>query len=201
MDETLLSPLRNTPAGAEPDWTAIERRLLAASHDPAVAVIRTTASRRRWHLGAAAALVVTALAITFYRPPADRVVRTPPKQAPREPVAPALLSQPSPIRKQPPTALDKPAARPRQRAARRLAAATAVEHRTPLNDFVLLPGAAGFPALERGHIIRVEIPLTNLPAYGIDLVPDASPRIVEADFLIGQDGMPRALRLAGQRQQ
>jgi len=41
----------------------------------------------------------------------------------------------------------------------------------------------------------------GLPAFGIDLVPDAAPAAVEADFLIGQDGLPRAIRLASTRVQ
>jgi hypothetical protein len=200
MDEDLLSPLRNTPAGAEPDWTAMEQRLLAACQDPATARPLSPATRLRWPMGVTAAFVVTALAITFYRPPAERVLPTTPREAARPPAASAPQPMPSPQRKEPPR-MEKPTVTPRQRAARHLASVAPAEHRTPLDDFVLLPGAAGFPALERGHIVRVEIPLTSLPAYGIDLVPDASPQMVEADFLIGQDGMPRALRLAGHREQ
>lgn len=70
----------------------------------------------------------------------------------------------------------------------------------PINPegFVLLPAAAGLPDFESGAIVRMELPVTMLPAYGVDLGPqlvqerDAS---VEADLLVGQDGQPRAIRL------
>jgi hypothetical protein len=44
--------------------------------------------------------------------------------------------------------------------------------------------------------MRIELPLTGLPAYGLDMVLDAAPGTIEADLLVGQDGVPRAIRLA-----
>jgi hypothetical protein len=41
----------------------------------------------------------------------------------------------------------------------------------------------------------MQIPLTSLPAYGIEIAPDAKGTAVEADLLVGQDGQPRAIRL------
>jgi hypothetical protein len=70
-----------------------------------------------------------------------------------------------------------------------------------MNDFVPLPGAFALPDFESGQIVRLEVPMTVLPAYGIDLVPDATPASVSADVLIGQDGVPRAIRLAANSQQ
>ena len=61
---------------------------------------------------------------------------------------------------------------------------------------MLLPGAAGLPEFESGRVVRMAVPITNLPAYGFDVVPDASPGTIDADFLVGQDGIPRAIRLA-----
>jgi hypothetical protein len=61
--------------------------------------------------------------------------------------------------------------------------------------FVALPGAAGLPDFESGQIIRMEIPLTSLPTYGIDILPDAQGSPVKADLLVGQDGQARAIRL------
>jgi hypothetical protein len=61
--------------------------------------------------------------------------------------------------------------------------------------FVALPGAAGLPDFESGEIVRMEIPLTSLPAYGIEILPDAQGSPVEADLLVGQDGQARAIRL------
>jgi hypothetical protein len=44
-------------------------------------------------------------------------------------------------------------------------------------------------------IVRVEIALPSLPAYGVPIVPDALSTSVEADLLVGQDGRARAIRL------
>jgi hypothetical protein len=61
-------------------------------------------------------------------------------------------------------------------------------------QFVELPAAAGLPGIESGSIVRVELPMGILPAYGIDVVPEDAARVVEADVLVGQDGQPRAIR-------
>jgi hypothetical protein len=61
--------------------------------------------------------------------------------------------------------------------------------------FVALPGASGLPDFESGEIVRIEIPVTSLPSYGIEILPDAQGSPVEADVLMGQDGQARAIRL------
>jgi len=66
-----------------------------------------------------------------------------------------------------------------------------------ISGFVPLPGAEVLPAFESGAIVRVEIPLPLLPAYGIDVTPDVRDGPVPADLLVAQDGWPRAIRLAG----
>lgn len=63
------------------------------------------------------------------------------------------------------------------------------------DGFVLLPTAVGLPDFESGEILRIEVPVTSLPAYGLEIAPDARRMSVEADFLVGQDGQPRAIRL------
>jgi hypothetical protein len=62
-------------------------------------------------------------------------------------------------------------------------------------EFVLWPGAAELPTFESGHLMRVEVPVSALPSLG--LAPRSSPvGVVQADVLIGQDGLPRAVRLS-----
>jgi hypothetical protein len=61
--------------------------------------------------------------------------------------------------------------------------------------FVALPWTAGLPAFESGEIVRMEVPVALLPAYGIDISPGVGTRPIEADLLIGQDGFARAIRL------
>jgi hypothetical protein len=48
---------------------------------------------------------------------------------------------------------------------------------------------------ESGSIVRMEVPVASLPAYGIDISPAAGGGPIEADVLVGQDGQPRAIRL------
>lgn len=59
----------------------------------------------------------------------------------------------------------------------------------------MLPAADRLPRFESGLIVRVELPVSSLPAYGLPIAPDAGRRPVTADVLVGQDGQPRAIRL------
>lgn len=61
--------------------------------------------------------------------------------------------------------------------------------------FVMLPAAANLPPFESGEIVRMELPVTSLPAYGLEIAHDARRPAVEADLLVGQDGQARAIRL------
>jgi hypothetical protein len=84
--------------------------------------------------------------------------------------------------------------RPRRAAASRTARHVAVVRPS---GFVELPGAAALPAFESGAIVRMDVPVASLPAYGFDISAGAGDRAVEADVLIGQDGRARAMRLVG----
>ena len=193
MDHDLLSPLRDERANAEPDWRAMEERLRLACAVTGTTPATRYPTGRRWM--AAAAGIVMAAAMTFYTLP-SRNIRPQPQPhvapAPAQPVA-----QPGPGRIDVPHAPATPPT-PRPRALRPPAPVPAAAR---LNEFVPLPGAFALPDFESGRIVRMEVPLTGLPAFGIDLVPDAAPAAVEADFLIGQDGLPRAIRLASTRVQ
>lgn len=63
------------------------------------------------------------------------------------------------------------------------------------DGFMPVPGASALPRLESGSIVRYEMPLTTLRAYGVEIVPEPSQSIIDADLLIGQDGYARAIRL------
>jgi hypothetical protein len=62
-------------------------------------------------------------------------------------------------------------------------------------EFVRIPSAIGLPEMESGTVLRMQLPLTALPEYGLDIAPDAARTSIEADVLVGQDGQPRAIRL------
>lgn len=65
----------------------------------------------------------------------------------------------------------------------------------PELEFTPLPGASALPAFESGSVVRVELPVAALPAYGLSIVPDPTRPSVEADVIVGQDGHARAIRL------
>lgn len=67
--------------------------------------------------------------------------------------------------------------------------------RTTVDDFVALEGAAWLPDFDSGHIVRVDVPLD----WPLAAEPGASQSMVEADVLMGQDGLPRAIRLVSNR--
>lgn len=208
-----LTELRE--AGREPEWQRMEARLLEAlasrtATGPSIAaagMVSPVTGRRwidgsAWRWTAAAAGVVFAAALTFYSQPSRHGLALPKPAAPPPVKAPPTATESAPA----PTPRPAPAApaRPRGRAV-----PTPVSLPVPpalrapashYDDFVALPGAFALPDFESGRIVRMELPLTVLPAYGIDLVPDAAAAPVEADFLIGQDGVARAIRLASARQ-
>ena len=63
------------------------------------------------------------------------------------------------------------------------------------SGFVTLPSAYGLPDMESASIIRIQVPLSALPAYGLQIAPDAAADSIEAELLVAQDGQPRAIRL------
>jgi hypothetical protein len=166
-----------------------EQQSVAAT---ATAEPRQAPTRRRWTAWAAAAAVALAAGGAAWF---SSVTRSSPGGA--EPVTRASVEPPpatmptsaraeTPAPTQTPTPTVTRAKRPRPAPQVRYAEAT---------GFVALPNAVGLPDFESGQIIRMEIPLTSLPTYGIEILPDARDRQVEADLLVGQDGQARAIRL------
>jgi hypothetical protein len=65
--------------------------------------------------------------------------------------------------------------------------------------FYPLPEAEGLPAVENAMVVRVQLPVSSLQLMGvpIDGVPEErADSSVQADLLLGQDGLARAVRLA-----
>jgi hypothetical protein len=185
-----LRALAGSTAGeaGSPD---LERRLVQAFGElhPAHAQASRVASRRGWFAAAAAAVVVTgagALGVALLRGP-DSPVPTSQRVADARGQTPAAA---------PPAG--SPDATPQQADTRRPRTrnpAAEGPERGAMEGFVALPAAAGLPELESGRIIRIDLPVASLPAYGVDVIPDTRRTEVSADVLVGQDGQPRAIRL------
>jgi hypothetical protein len=75
---------------------------------------------------------------------------------------------------------------------RAMSSSTVVE---PLAGFQPIPGASALPRLESARIVTSEVPLTTLRAYGLEIVPEPNRPTIGAEFLIGQDGYARAIRV------
>jgi hypothetical protein len=142
-------------------------------------------------LPAGAALLALAATIAWM------IVRTP-ARVPPPPSIPAAATQarvegsiPSPapaVRPETP-ALARAAARPHR--ARRRAPQVAARNRV---EFVAWPGATGLPAFESGYLMRVDMPASIVLSLGL-VPPLPQTTFVQADVLVGQDRLPRAVRL------
>ena len=63
------------------------------------------------------------------------------------------------------------------------------------DGFIPLPNAAGVAADEDDvNLVRVEVPRSAMIALGLDVSADGAEELVEADVMLGSDGMARAVR-------
>lgn len=62
--------------------------------------------------------------------------------------------------------------------------------------FYPLPEAEALPALENAMVIRVQLPVSSLQLMGVPVTGERAGASVDADLLLGQDGLARAVRLA-----
>src|SRR3954468_22900869 len=167
----------------------MEQRLLAAmvsaQSGPARPVTRRPAGQawRSWAAAAASIALILAAVSMWQTILGDRRDAAIAPSAPAVPVMQAIASLPPPAV----LTVSHSAKRMRPTPPRREDAITP-------SGFVALPWTAGLPAFESGEIVRMEVPVASLPAYGIDISSGAD-RPVEADILIGQDGLARAIRL------
>jgi hypothetical protein len=67
-------------------------------------------------------------------------------------------------------------------------------HPEPPSEFVMMPGAAALPPMESGSLVRLDVPVAMLPSLGVTPPPNRVAS-VQADFIVAQDGLPRAVRL------
>ena len=185
-------------AGASAD---VESRLLAAFASQAGTGSGATSFSpgvgSRW-LPIAAALALAAGAAAWWGIRPERVAPPTPLVARVARVAP--VASPVAAPSAPAAGANEPAPRDtrvgarKARPARRVAQAAAPAPRIEAVGFMPIPSAAGLPAFESGEIVRMGIPVTALPNYGVD-IPAGGQASVEADLLIGQDGQARAIRL------
>jgi hypothetical protein len=65
----------------------------------------------------------------------------------------------------------------------------------PPGEFVSVPGAAGLPPMESGTLVRMDLPVAELPSLGVTPPVGRAAATVTADLIVAQDGLPRAVRV------
>jgi hypothetical protein len=63
-------------------------------------------------------------------------------------------------------------------------------------SFYPLPEAEALPALENAMVVRVQLPVSSLQLMGVPVGEERADASVQADLLLGQDGLARGVRLA-----
>jgi hypothetical protein len=191
---------------------AVEARLLEAFRDRAAALRAPKRAGWRWATAAAglAAAGVVGLVLGPARrepaPPAagrTEVASAPAAEpagasAPRDPSTPA---PPASAKGTPePAASARPAASPHARrvssAPRRADGGRPREREAPdPNRYVPWLWADPTTEFDRGHVVRVGVPRAALASWGWPLEGDVADEAVEAELLLGEDGVARAIRV------
>jgi hypothetical protein len=74
-----------------------------------------------------------------------------------------------------------------------------VQPQTDSDGFIPLPNGAGVAAGDAAdeddvNLVRVEVPRSAMIALGFDVGADRAEELVEADVMLGSNGMARAVR-------
>jgi hypothetical protein len=85
-----------------------------------------------------------------------------------------------------------PAAPAPRKAVRRVARAATPKTREVMTDFFPLMDSA--PPFERGQILRVQLPAAAMRTVGLPVREDHLADPIQADVLVGEEGIPRAIR-------
>jgi hypothetical protein len=151
-------------------------------------VFRRRHFRRRAIYRTAMAIAVLALLL-----PATVFVR-------KHPSPPAVVGTPHPRTVAPPvtttalvTASSNPSSEHHAKALRRLSSRAHKAH--PVNEFVALPSSDQVVRGEELQVIRLELTGGALRMLGAPVSEDITDRRLLADFVVGQDGTPYAVRL------
>jgi hypothetical protein len=67
-----------------------------------------------------------------------------------------------------------------------------------VTDYIPLTYLADATAVESGTVLRVELPPSALVTMGLPAPVERSDSLVKADVVVGDDGVPRAVRFVGQ---
>lgn len=194
-----LKALREADAGRGASKET-ESLLLAAFREHHATRSRRWRPSLRGLAAVAAAAVVAVLAVTrLISPPG---VQAPPALARREPVlrqppggitkvgpaVPSVQARAVPKRSRTPMRRPEPESPP-----------VTVSSRPNLDDFMAIPYAPPFMLHDQGQVVRVRVPRQSLRSLGLPVNEDRMFERVPADLLMGEDGVPRAIRFVNDR--
>lgn len=159
---------------------------------PAIKLFPARKRSLRWKIGtawAAAALAIILLGAMWFRSnpklsPGQPAISRQPKEAP-------ALNGEVDVAGQKPQINAASAWQPKKRVGIRRAPTTEDED---ANRFYPLVEEDELVPLESGQIVRVEVPLSALVALGMPVTVESINQSVQADLLLGQDGLARAIR-------
>jgi hypothetical protein len=64
-----------------------------------------------------------------------------------------------------------------------------------LADFIPLPASEGLPPAVALSLVRMRIEQNSLQQYGLEIPAENTSRTLLAEFAVGEDGLPRAIRI------
>ena len=64
-----------------------------------------------------------------------------------------------------------------------------------LDEFVPLPVSEGLPPAAELSVVRIKLRRSDLQQYGLEAPADAVAQTMLAEFVVGEDGLPRAIRI------
>ncbi len=64
-----------------------------------------------------------------------------------------------------------------------------------LDEFIPLPASEGLPPAAEMSVIRITLSGSDLQQYGLEAPADAVTQTLLAEFVVGEDGLPRAIRI------
>jgi hypothetical protein len=66
---------------------------------------------------------------------------------------------------------------------------------TAPSPFIPLPAGEGLPTPSQATLVRTRIDVSSLWRYGLTSLPPTASGTIRAEFIVGEDGLPRAIRL------
>ena len=200
LDEILAEIGREHRAIGAPDRLEPLLRAAAGSRKHA---IRQARFRLAWTLAAAVILlaaVATAGVMWHTRrsqQPQNRLVRSVPVPHARpEPMLPsARVTGLQDLQSQDLQSKSAPVQRSGADRARRREPSPQPATWNSLDEFVPLPVSEGLPPAVELSVIRVKLRGSDLQQYGLEAPADAIAQSMLAEFVVGEDGLPRAIRI------